>query len=121
MKAVFFDSIDNTQDYALENFEKEPLLVVSYFQEKGRGTDNRDWKNADQALACSLVFNEVPQHFIKTLIPLISGFSFLHVVNNKNLRLKWPNDILLNDAKVGGILVEEKDDKICIGMGINYY
>ena len=41
MKAVFFDSIDNTQDYALENFEQEPLLVVSYFQEKGRGTDNR--------------------------------------------------------------------------------
>ena len=44
MKAVFFDSIDNTQDYALENFEQEPLLVVSYFQEKGRGTDNRDWE-----------------------------------------------------------------------------
>ena len=121
MKVVFFESINNTQDYALENYEQEPLLVVSYFQEKGRGTDNRDWKNADQALACSLVFNEVPQHFIKTLIPLISGFSFLHAVNNMNLRLKWPNDILLNDAKVGGILVEEKDGKICIGMGINYY
>ena len=56
MKAVFFDSIDNTQDYALENFEQEPLLVVSYFQEKGRGTDNRDWKNADQALALFVSF-----------------------------------------------------------------
>ena len=55
MKAVFFDSIDNTQDYALENFEQEPLLVVSYFQEKGRGTDNKDWENADQALALSLI------------------------------------------------------------------
>ncbi len=121
MKAVFFDSIDNTQDYALENFEQEPLLVVSYFQEKGRGTDNKDWENADQALACSLVFNEVPEHFIKTLIPLISGYSYLETVSNIDLHLKWPNDILFNDAKVGGILVEEKDSKICIGMGINYF
>ena len=121
MKAVFFDSIDNTQDYALENFEQEPLLVVSYFQETGRGTDNRDWENADQALACSLVFNEVPQSFTTTLIPLISGFSYLEVVGNSDLKLKWPNDILLNNAKVGGILVEKKDSKICIGMGINYF
>ena len=121
MKAVFFDSIDNTQDYALENFEQEPLLVVSYFQETGRGTDNRDWENADQALACSLVFNEVPQSFTTTLIPLISGFSYLEVLGNSDLKLKWPNDILLNNAKVGGILVEKKDSKICIGMGINYF
>ena len=28
---------------------------------------------------------------------------------------------VFNDAKVGGILVEEKDSKICIGMGINYF
>ena len=48
MKVVFFESIHNTQDYALENFEAEPLLVISYFQEKGRGTDNKDWQNADQ-------------------------------------------------------------------------
>lgn len=121
MKAVFFDSIHNTQDYALENFDKEPLLVVSYFQEKGRGTDNKDWKNADQALACSLVFNHIPDTFIKTLIPLISGYSILHILNNQKIKLKWPNDILLNGMKVGGILVEEKEDKICIGMGLNYF
>ena len=72
MKAVFFDSIDNTQDYALENFEQEPLLVISYFQEKGRGTDNRDWENADQALACSLVFNEVRIIFGSKVIQLLS-------------------------------------------------
>lgn len=121
MKVVFFESIHNTQDYALDNFELEPLLIVSYFQEKGRGTDNKDWENADQALACSLVFDKIPESFTKTLIPLIAGSSFLKIVNNIELKLKWPNDILLNDAKVGGILVEEKDNKICIGMGVNYF
>ena len=112
MKVVFFESINNTQDYALDNFEQEPLLVISYFQEEGRGTSNKNWENADQALACSLVFNKIPPSFTKTLIPLISGSSFLNTVKNMELKLKWPNDILLNDAKIGGILVEEKDSKI---------
>ena len=67
MKVVFFESIHNTQDYALENFEAEPLLVISYFQEKGRGTDNKDWQNADQALACSLVFTDSSKTFYKNL------------------------------------------------------
>jgi len=121
MKVVFFESIHNTQDYALENFEVEPLLVISYFQEKGRGTDNKDWQNADQALACSLVFTDIPKPFTKTLIPLISGNSFIKTINNLQLQLKWPNDIVFNDSKVGGVLVEEKENKICIGMGINYF
>ena len=121
MKVVFFESIHNTQDYALENFEAEPLLVISYFQEKGRGTDNKDWQNADQALACSLVFTDIPKPFTKTLNPLISGNSFIKTINNLQLQLKWPNDIVFNDSKVGGVLVEEKENKICIGMGINYF
>ena len=121
MKVVFFESIHNTQDYALENFEAEPLLVIGYFQEKGRGTANKDWQNADQALACSLVFTDIPKPFTKTLIPLISGNSFIKTINNLQLQLKWPNDIVFNDSKVGGVLVEEKENKICIGMGINYF
>ena len=101
MKVVFFDSIYNTQDYALDNFESEPLLVISYFQEKGRGTDNNDWQNADQALASSLVFTKVPAGFTKTLIPLIAGYTFLETITDVELKLKWPNDILLNESKVG--------------------
>ena len=35
--------------------------------------------------------------------------------------LKWPNDIILNNLKVGGILVEKSENNICIGMGVNYF
>ena len=104
-------SINNTQDYALDNFEHEPLLVISYFQEKGRGTSNKNWENADQALACSLVFNEIPLSFTKTLIPLIAGSSYLNTINNMELKLKWPNDILFNDAKVGEFWLRKKMTK----------
>ena len=47
MKTIFFESIDNTQNYALEHYVSEPLLVVSYSQDSGRGRENKEWQNAE--------------------------------------------------------------------------
>ena len=58
MKSIFFDEIDNTQDFAINEFKKEPLLIVSKVQTSGRGTNQNKWQNADQSLATSLVFNK---------------------------------------------------------------
>ena len=121
MKSIFFDEIPNTQDYAFNEFQEEPLLIVSKAQTAGRGTDKSKWQNADQSLAASLVFDKKIVNFTKTLIPLLAGYSFLSVHENESLLLKWPNDLILNDEKVGGVLVEENKDLICIGLGINYF
>jgi BirA family biotin operon repressor/biotin-[acetyl-CoA-carboxylase] ligase len=121
MKTFFFESIYNTQEYALSELSSEPILVISYSQEKGKGTSNRTWLNADQALACSLAVKQEDIEVKHTLIPLLSGFVFTEVLKDINLSLKWPNDIVLNNLKVGGILVEKSEKNICIGMGINYF
>ena len=121
MKTFFFESIYNTQEYALSELSSEPILVISYSQEKGKGTSNRTWLNADQALACSLAVKQEDIKLKHTLIPLLSGYVFTEVLNDINLNLKWPNDIILNNLKVGGLLVEKSENNICIGMGINYF
>ena len=121
MKTFFFESIYNTQEYALSELSSEPILVISYSQEKGKGTSNRTWLNADQALACSLAVKQKDIKLKHTLIPLLSGYLFTEVLRHINLTLKWPNDIVLNNLKVGGILVEKSENNICIGMGINYF
>ena len=121
MKTIFFESIDNTQNYALENYDSEPLLVLSYSQESGRGREKKEWQNADQSLAVSLVFENNNEKLNNTLIPLIAGFCFLEVVENEDLKLKWPNDINLKENKIGGILVEEHKGVICVGLGVNYF
>ena len=121
MKTFFFESIYNTQEYALSELSSEPILVISYSQEKGKGTSNRTWLNADQALACSLAVKQEDIEVKHTLIPLIAGYVFTEVLKDINLSLKWPNDIVLNSLKVGGILVEKSEKNICIGMGINYF
>ena len=121
MKTFFFESVYNTQEFALSELSNEPILVVSYSQEKGKGTSNRTWLNADQALACSLAVKQEDIKLQHTLIPLLSGFLFTEVLKDINLSLKWPNDIILNNLKVGGILVEKSGNNIVIGIGINYF
>tara|TARA_Y100000817_G_scaffold235493_1_gene187745 strand:+ start:43 stop:699 length:657 start_codon:yes stop_codon:yes gene_type:complete len=121
VKTFFFESIYNTQEYALRELSSEPILVISYSQEKGKGTSNRIWLNADQALACSLAVKQEDIKLEQTLIPLLAGYLFTEVLKDINLSLKWPNDIVLNNLKVGGILVEKYENNICIGMGINYF
>ncbi len=121
MKTFFFESIYNTQEFALSELSSEPILVISYSQEKGKGTSNRTWLNADQALACSLAVKQEDIKLKQTLIPLLSGYLFTEIIKDIKLSLKWPNDIVLNNLKVGGILVEKSENSICIGMGINYF
>ena len=121
MKTFFFDSIYNTQEFALKELSSEPIFVTSFSQEKGKGTSNREWLNADQAIACSLALFEDQIKISHTLIPLVAGFAFVKVFQDIDLTLKWPNDIIFNEKKVGGILVQKVEDKICIGMGVNYF
>ena len=121
MRTFFFDSIYNTQEFALEELNSEPILVISFHQEKGKGTSNRSWFNADQSLACSFAFNKGDNQLDETLIPLLSGLCFTEVLSNPPIFLKWPNDLIVNGLKVGGVLVERVGEKICIGIGINYF
>ena len=121
MRTFFFDSIYNTQKFALEELNSEPILVISFHQEKGKGTSNRSWFNADQSLACSFAFNKGDNQLDETLIPLLSGLCFTEVLSKPPIFLKWPNDLIVNDLKVGGVLVESVGEKICIGIGINYF
>ena len=121
MRTFFFDSIYNTQEFALEELNSEPILVISFHQEKGKGTSNRSWFNADQSLACSFAFNKGDNQLDETLIPLLSGLCFTEVLSKPPIFLKWPNDLIVNDLKVGGVLVERVGKKICIGVGINYF
>ena len=106
MRTFFFDSIYNTQEFALEELNSEP---------------NRSWFNADQSLAWSFAFNKGDNQLDETLIPLLSGLCFTEVLSKPPIFLKWPNDLIVNDLKVGGVLVERVGEKICIGIGINYF
>jgi BirA family biotin operon repressor/biotin-[acetyl-CoA-carboxylase] ligase len=61
-----------------------------------------------------------------TLVPLVTGLAVAKALENRNFKpkLKWPNDIILNNKKVGGILCESEIESnniksLIIGIGLN--
>jgi BirA family biotin operon repressor/biotin-[acetyl-CoA-carboxylase] ligase len=91
-------------------------LVTAAEQSAGRGRQGRRWSApAGRALLCSLVIREPPR-----LLPLATGVAVADVIGD-HARLKWPNDLLLDGRKVGGILVEGRPQErwAVVGIGLN--
>ena len=121
MKVYFFDEVENTQELAISKFCSEPILIIARKQLKGRGRKGNDWENADQALACSFAFSLEKDHQNTSLLPLIAGYEFSSLYEERKVFLKWPNDLIVDEKKIGGILVEKSKEVFVTGIGINYF
>ncbi len=100
----------------------QKIVVQTLAQTAGRGRRGRTWQGLDGNLFFSAAL-EFPLKDLGILV-LISGLSVLQTVRffapNANIKLKWPNDVLLNEAKVCGILLEKGPlDYMIIGIGVN--
>ncbi len=115
----FFDELDSTNEYAkriLGNI-KEGAVVFAETQTQGKGRLDRKWYSPEGGIYMSVIlFPDKP-----LLIPVLAGVSICEVFNAYDILLgiKWPNDILLNEKKVAGILIETIDNAVIIGIGIN--
>jgi BirA family biotin operon repressor/biotin-[acetyl-CoA-carboxylase] ligase len=113
-----FDTVPSTQDIAREHLEELPVLVVASSQSAGRGRLGTEWVNADRALAASLAFKTSEAD--RRPFSLIAGVAAARAIDG-NVMLKWPNDLIADGCKVGGILVERSSDVVVVGLGVNLY
>lgn len=103
--------VGSTQDVARDL----PLgsVVAADHQSAGRGRLDRRWQSPPgTALLVSFV---LPPH---RLASLAAGVAAAEACG-PDVRLKWPNDLLLDASKLGGILVECRPDRCVVGIGIN--
>ncbi len=108
---VHLASVTSTQDAAREL----PVgsVVVADHQTAGRGRLSHRWETPPgTALLVSFVLRPDP------LLSLAAGVAAAEACG-RGVRLKWPNDLLLDGRKVGGILVEATPSKAICGIGIN--
>lgn len=122
--------IDSTNQYLLKNAATltSGTICLSEYQTAGRGRRGRKWHSpfAGQVILSLL------QRFDKALdlagLSLIVGLAVVEVLQKlgyQQVQLKWPNDILLANKKLGGILIEmtstRHSDKhtVIIGLGLN--
>ena len=130
----WFQEVSSTMDTSREllrsnelNCQTLPLFgVLTKSQTVGRGTRGRKWIEGSGNLFLTLVFHKrlLPTAVPLTLVPLRIG-SLLHpivvrrVSSEAEVHLKWPNDLLVNNKKVSGILIEIEDENLLVGIGIN--
>jgi BirA family biotin operon repressor/biotin-[acetyl-CoA-carboxylase] ligase len=133
MKTIKLDAIDSTNDF-LKNLNKESevenfTLVTANFQSKGKGQRGANWSSEKgKNLIMSILINNSSVYF-KQIFDLnvfvsIAVFEVLSAYNIPNLTIKWPNDIMSDSKKIGGILIEntfKTDNSISsiIGIGLN--
>ena len=110
-KVVHLESVTSTQDVARDL----PIgsIVTADHQTAGRGRLEHRWEAPPgAALLASFVLAPNP------LLSLAAGVAAAEACGH-GVRLKWPNDLLLDGRKVGGILVEATPAKAICGIGIN--
>jgi BirA family biotin operon repressor/biotin-[acetyl-CoA-carboxylase] ligase len=112
-------SAASTQDEARDRFGNEPTLVIARVQSAGRGRGGHEWVHAPRALATSMAFQPAWPPDRWGPLPLVAGLAARDAAGD--LRLKWPNDLMSGDRKVGGILAEADDDVVVIGLGLNLW
>lgn len=122
-------SVDSTNSAAMSaELEADYHLVLAEMQTSGRGRRGRVWQSPfAKNLYMSLAFHidGGPQSIAG--LSLVAGLSIANTIKalgDLPLKLKWPNDLMINDQKLAGILVELQGEpstqcKVVLGVGLN--
>jgi BirA family biotin operon repressor/biotin-[acetyl-CoA-carboxylase] ligase len=120
-----FQSLASTQSELIgkENLQHGDVFVTE-FQSAGRGRLDRTFEATESsALLFSLYLEPKRDKLEWSAIPLLTGLSLVNALKSLDGKvatsLKWPNDLLIGDKKVAGILVEARDSGVVVGIGLN--
>ncbi|NRQ35383.1 biotin--[acetyl-CoA-carboxylase] ligase [Nonomuraea sp. NN258] len=101
----------------------EGTVLVAEAQVAGRGRLGRAWNApARSGLTFSVLLRPRPPVATQGWLPLLYGVAAASAVRRLaevDVRLKWPNDLLIGEGKLAGVLAERVDDAVVIGMGMN--
>jgi BirA family biotin operon repressor/biotin-[acetyl-CoA-carboxylase] ligase len=96
-----------------------PAVLVAEFQSAGRGRLDRIWVSPPRAgLTLSVLLRPTVPVSAWGWLPLLAGVALANAVGPP-ARLKWPNDLLLDEEKAAGILAQVNGDVVVVGIGVN--
>ena len=130
---IELDFVDSTNNYAMQlidgNKAQHGLTIVANAQTQGKGQRGKTWQDAHgQSLLMSMVVqpaHQLSDQFLFNASVAVAIANVLQKLNNNwKVNIKWPNDIIINDKKAGGILIENvlrgsKWTHSVIGFGLN--
>jgi BirA family biotin operon repressor/biotin-[acetyl-CoA-carboxylase] ligase len=113
--------VDSTQNYARQFMNNNSqVLILADEQTNGYGQENRQWESLKGNLHASLIIPNIkPISNLTYVIGISIGNTINSFSRDIEIQYKWVNDVLINDKKVAGILTEQINDKLIIGIGLN--
>jgi len=127
----WLDRVDSTNTVCMKKAqegEPEGYTVAAFFQEQGRGQRGNSWeseegKNLTFSLLLRPSFLKVEEQFSLSKVVALSICDWIEMQGVK-AKIKWPNDIYVDDKKIAGILIENNFsgsalDVSVIGIGLN--
>jgi BirA family biotin operon repressor/biotin-[acetyl-CoA-carboxylase] ligase len=103
--------------------EPEGFVLVAEQQTSGRGRLDRQWESPPRAgLTFSALLRPSVEPARLSLLPLIAGLATVEAllaVSQVDAALKWPNDVMVDGFKLGGLLVEVVGGAAVVGIGLN--
>ena len=121
---IHLDVVDSTNNYLKENYQNIPEYTVVYAdtQTKGKGRMGRKWSSSSKNLEFSILLK--PKFENISLLSLLFGLAVSNTIDKYiKSEIKWPNDIIVCDKKICGMLAEsivsDKIEAYIMGIGIN--
>lgn len=126
---VYYPSVDSTNTVAralAREGAADGTVVLADEQTRGRGRHGRRWLASPRSgLAVSVLLRpaaDFPLHTL-TMAAALAASDVVGALAGRRCALKWPNDVLVDGAKVGGILLEldqvGSDWTVVVGVGLN--
>ena len=119
-----FQSLDSTMDEAhrlASGGAQEGTLVVAIQQVRGRGRLGRTWVSPEGGAYGSIILRP-KRSTAAPQLSLVAGLAAAQTIRDAAglyPSIRWPNDLLLNSRKVGGILTEARGAAVVVGIGMN--
>ena len=111
----YYSQLDSTNEEAREMIDegvKDGTVIITDRQLSGKGRNGAKWQSkADRSLTFSVVIQPNNLSGSKTgVFPLLSGVAIVRALQDMHIDggLKWPNDIIINGKKLGGVLCESR-------------
>ncbi len=124
-KIELFEEIDSTNQYLMSlpirQLQHKQVCIAEYMS-AGRGRQQKKWYGgAYENLMLSIAWEFHSEVHLSglSLAVAVMVVNCLQQFCGAPFRLKWPNDVLVDEKKLSGILIEVRDAKVIVGIGIN--
>lgn len=127
-KIIELDEVDSTNKYLKENYNEfdNGTVVSARYQSAGKGRLDRSFvADKDENITLSILLKDEYSYFNFERLSILAGVSLCKTLEKFDFKpsIKWPNDVIIDNKKVAGILLEsvsvEKIASLVVGVGLN--